>query len=56
MTGQAVYNAVVKRRRGARIRRRFSPHDLRHFFADRLIQEGADVAAVSDLLGHASVR
>lgn len=56
LTAQAVYNAVAKRRREAQIRRRFSPHDLRHFFADRLIQEGADLVAVSDLLGHASVQ
>lgn len=55
MTGQAVYNAVLKRRRQAGVRRVFSPHALRHFFADRLMELGAGIEAVSDLLGHASV-
>jgi integrase/recombinase XerD len=55
LTAQAVYNAVAKRRVEAGIRRRFSPHDLRHFFADQAIQEGGGLKAVSELLGHASV-
>lgn len=55
LTAQAVYNAVAKRRAEAGIRRRFSPHDLRHFFASEAVAEGGDLKAVSDLLGHASV-
>ncbi|HEV2863060.1 MAG TPA: tyrosine-type recombinase/integrase [Pyrinomonadaceae bacterium] len=56
LTGQAVYDAVRKRRAQASIRRRFSPHALRHFFADQAIREGGEVKAVSELLGHASVQ
>jgi integrase/recombinase XerD len=56
LTAQAVYNAVAKRRLEAGIRRRFSPHDLRHFFASEAVSEGGDLKAVSDLLGHASVQ
>lgn len=55
LTAQAVYNVVAKRRAEAGIRRRFSPHDLRHFFASEAVAEGGDLKAVSDLLGHASV-
>ena len=31
-----------------------SPHDLRHTCASLLIQSGADVKSVQDILGHAN--
>lgn len=30
-------------------------HDLRHYYASRLVQQGVDVVRVSSYLGHATV-
>jgi len=33
-----------------------SPHKLRHGFANRTLQAGADINTVKELLGHASIQ
>jgi site-specific recombinase XerD len=54
LTSQAIYNALSKRAKQAKVSR-FSPHDLRRTTASNLIDLTGDLSAVQSLLGHASV-
>ena len=55
LSRQMVFIFLQNAVREAGIKKSVSPHSLRHSFATELVENGADLRAVQEMLGHASV-
>ena len=51
----AIFNLVKKQALLAGVRKEISPHPFRHSFATHLIENGADLRVVQEMLGHESI-
>ncbi|MEA3368414.1 MAG: site-specific tyrosine recombinase XerD, partial [Planctomycetota bacterium] len=52
---ETIWRLVKKYARRAGVSRRVSPHTLRHSFATHLLEGGADLRAVQEMLGHVDI-
>jgi integrase/recombinase XerD len=55
LSRQSAWNLVANTAERAGLREQVSPHSMRHSFATHLLDGGADIRVVQELLGHSSV-
>ena len=55
LTRVMIYNIIEETRKKVGIKKKISPHTLRHSFATHLLENGAEIVSIQKMLGHSSI-